>query len=95
VGINIREGGLSFASAKSTITKRDDVAEIEVGGKQEFAAGATAQVPFSIAIPADAEPTVATPHAIAAWELEATVKRRLRGDFDVKTPVAVFNGPTP
>ncbi len=73
------------------ITKREDVAVVELGGKSEFRAGDTAQMPFSIPVPPDAEPSVAAPQALVTWELEASFQRRMKSDFNVKAPLVVVN----
>ncbi len=69
-----------------------DLAEVEVVGGKEFAAGATERLPFSIHVPDDAGPTVAVPHAVVEWRLQATVQRRMRRDLDAFGAVGVFNG---
>ena len=73
------------------ITKREDAAVAEVAGKEEYRGGDTAQIPFTLQVPADAGPTVEAPQATVTWELEASFKRRMRGDFNVKAPVVVYN----
>jgi hypothetical protein len=84
--------GLTLGANSSKIVKKDDMAEVEVVGGKEFAAGATERLPFSIHVPDDAGPTVAVPHAVVEWRLQATVQRRMRRDLDAFGAVGVFNG---
>jgi hypothetical protein len=84
--------GLTLGANSSKIVKKDDMAEVEVVGGKEFAAGATERLPFSIHVPDDAGPSVVVPHAVVEWRLQATVQRRMRRDFDAFGSVGVHNG---
>lgn len=77
------------------LVKKNDVAQAEVCGSQDFRGGDTAQVAFSIGLPADAGPSVAAPHTVVTWLIEATAKRRLRPDHVVKAPLVVVNASRP
>jgi len=89
VGISLRDGGISFGSAKSTIEKTDDVAETKVCEKREVRAGATERLTFSLPVPEDADPPVAVAHAVVEYELEARIERRMRSDHKVVAPMFV------
>jgi hypothetical protein len=86
------DGGITIGSNSSRIVKKDDMAEVEVVGGKEFAAGATERLPFSIHVPDDAGPSVAVPHAVVEWRIQAMVQRRMRRDFDAFGTVGVHNG---
>ena len=84
--------GLTIGSNSSKIVKKDEMAEVEVSGGREFAAGVTERLPFSIHVPDDAGPTVVVPHAVVEWRVQATVQRRMRRDHDAFAAVGVFSG---
>ena len=83
-------GTFIFAGNTSRITRDEKIAEADLAGKREFAAGAVEQVPFSIAVPPGHGPTTAHPHAQVEWRLEAVLDRRMRDDLAVDTPLIVY-----
>jgi hypothetical protein len=81
---------LSSWGGSSRITKDEKKAEYDLSDKRTFAPGSAEQIPFAIAVPADAGPTTAHPHARVEWRLEAVLDRKLRGDLSVETPLIVY-----
>jgi hypothetical protein len=66
------------------------VAEVDLAGKREFAAGSVERLPFTIDVPTGAGPTTAHSYGRVEWRLEAVLDRRMRGDLAVDTPLVVF-----
>ncbi|WP_205695887.1 hypothetical protein [Conexibacter sp. SYSU D00693] len=82
-------GGMTFGSGRSTIHKDEEVAELELQGGGELAAGHTVRLPFALPVPADAGPSVVAPHAVVRWQVEAVLARRMRGDHTAVAEVVV------
>jgi hypothetical protein len=80
---------VTYRVDRSEVVRRDDVAELEVAGGQELAAGHTQQFAFSVPLPADAGPTASAPHAEVEWTVRGVVARRMRGDFEAVAPLEV------
>lgn len=74
------------------VVRRAEVAEVEIAGGQELAAGQTQSFPFALTLPPDAAPTAHTPHAEVEWSVRGTVARRMRGDLEARAPLVVYDG---
>jgi hypothetical protein len=72
----------------SRITREEQVAEVELGGKATFSPGQRHELPFSIVVP-PAGPTSSHAFAQVDWRLEAVLDRRMWGDKSVETPLIV------
>lgn len=79
-----------FSGNTGRIVKDDQVAEVDLAGKREFARGAAERLPFTIEVPVEPGPTTAHPHATVEWRLEAVLDRRMRNDLSVDTPLIVY-----
>jgi hypothetical protein len=78
----------SLFSDTSRITRDEQVAEVELGGKASYQPGQRQELPFSIVVP-PAGPTSSHVYAQVDWRLEAVLDRRLWGDKAVETPLIV------
>jgi hypothetical protein len=81
--------GLFFGSSTSKIVEDEQVAEVDLAGKQSFDAGRREQFEFSIDVPV-AGPTSSHQYAQIDWRIEAVLDRRLRGDVAVEAPLLVL-----
>ncbi len=72
------------------IKEDSKVAEVDLDGKREFAAGSVEKLPFTIDVPTSAGPTTAHAYARVEWRVEAVLDRRMRGDLAVETPLIVY-----
>jgi len=79
-----------FSGNKGRITHDEQVAEVDLAGKREFARAAVERLPFSIDVPVEPGPTTAHAHATVEWRLEAVLDRRMRDDLSVTTPLIVY-----
>jgi sporulation-control protein spo0M len=83
----------SYADSNHQMQERDDMAEVEVSGSREFAAGQTVELPFSLTVPPDPGPTAKAPHSNVEWFVMGIVDRRMRGDLEGRAPLVVHDGP--
>ncbi len=70
-------------------------AKVQLSGGQDFAAGATVEFPFSVAIPKQGCPSRRTGRSVVTWALKATITRRLAKDFTGEQEIWVYNGRAP
>jgi hypothetical protein len=78
----------SLFSDTSRITRDEQVAEVELGGKTTFQPGSRQELPFAVPVPW-AGPTSSHLYAQVDWRLEAVLDRRMWGDKSVETPLIV------
>jgi hypothetical protein len=78
----------SLFSDTSRITRDEQVAEVELGGKTTFQPGSRLELPFAVPVPWSG-PTSSHAYAQVDWRLEAVLDRRMWGDKSVETPLIV------
>jgi hypothetical protein len=83
-------GMFIFGGGRSHITRDDQVAEVDLSDKREFAPGQVERMPFTVTVPTGLGGTTGHPHAQVDWRLEAVLDRRLRGDLAVEIPLIVY-----
>jgi hypothetical protein len=64
---------------------------LELHPKRALTAGEDVVLPFEVAVPAGASPTLLAPHGTLSWFLHAVVQRKLRNDFSVSREVNVYD----
>lgn len=83
----------TYTADKHTITRKQEVAKVDVAEGQEMAAGQTYQFPFSVGVPPNPGPTARAPHTVVEWVVGAAAARRMRFDLEATAPVVVYDGP--
>jgi len=67
--------------------------EVVLADRTEFVPGAPQRFAFQIFVPADGAPSMRAKHNEVRWTLTGSCNRRLRGDYEVVTDLAVYNAP--
>ena len=92
-GVNVRlERRCTYTADNHRIERGQEVAEVEVAGAQELAAGQTQQFSFSIPLPENPGPTAVAPHTVVEWTVTGVVARRMRPDLTLRVPIVVYDG---
>ncbi|MCK9249097.1 MAG: hypothetical protein M0P31_08980 [Solirubrobacteraceae bacterium] len=73
-------------------TTSDDGIRVELAGRTTLVAGQTTQLPFSITVPGDADPTFRAEHNHHHWYLEGVLDQRLAKDPRVTSEIVVHTG---
>ena len=67
--------------------------EVVLADRTEFVPGAPQRFAFQISVPPDGAPSMRAKHNEVRWTLTGSCDRRLRGDYEVVTDLAVYNAP--